>query len=319
MALASPSRERIAPVGTDLGAANSLAFMPRLFVLTTLPHRRPKGNRFERVNGWQTLRMVAPRRIGLPYGVYPRLLLMFITTEAVRRKSREIHLGTTPNDLARKLGLSVISGPRGTERRLEAQVRKLTSTTWSWQPLQPTSRLAPTRRTTPTVAHSLHTLAVSLGFSNASWCSSLLLHEDFFSEISRSAVPIDLRAIHQLKGSPLALDLYAWLTHRMSYLRRPTLVPWKGLQTQLGADYGRPRDFRRTLLARLEDVLGAYPELRIRGESEGLRLYPSPPHVKSHYQKESYPRRQPGTESSFVTLAHSRIIQEAKSQLTQLP
>ena len=83
-------------------------------------------------------------------------------------------------------------------------------------------------------------------------------------------------------GSPLALDLYTWLTHRMSYLRRPTLVPWKGLQAQLGADYARPRDFRRIALARLEDVVGAYPELRIRGEKEGVRLYPSPPHVTRH-------------------------------------
>jgi hypothetical protein len=113
-----------------------------------------------------------------------------------------------------------------------------------------------------------------------------MLHEDFFAEITSSAVPVDLRAVHQLKSSPLALDLYTWLTYRMSYLRRPTLVPWRGLQAQLGADYARPRDFRRMALARLGDVVDAYPELRIRGQTEGLRLYPSPPHVKSHAQKE---------------------------------
>jgi hypothetical protein len=67
----------------------------------------------------------------------------------------------------------------------------------------------------------------------------------------------------------------------MSYLRKPTLVPWKGLQAQLGADYGRPRDFRRTVLARLKEVVGVYPKLRIQRENEGLRLYPSAPHVKS--------------------------------------
>jgi len=116
MALASPSRDAEPAVAQDLsgvGEPQALAFIPRLFVLTTLPHRRPQGNRFERLNGWQSLRMVAPRRIGLPYGVYPRLLLMFITTEALRKKSRQIHLGATPNDLARKLGLSVVS-PRRT-------------------------------------------------------------------------------------------------------------------------------------------------------------------------------------------------------------
>jgi hypothetical protein len=71
----------------------------------------------------------------------------------------------------------------------------------------------------------------------------------------------------------------------MSYLRRPSLVPWNGLQAQLGADYARPRDFRRTALARLEDVVDAYPGLRIHGETDGLRLYPSPPHIRSRYLK----------------------------------
>ncbi|MGB5296067.1 MAG: replication protein RepA [Thermoanaerobaculia bacterium] len=287
MALAKPSwsGESALGEGHGTGATETLAFMPRLFVLTTLPHRRPHGNRFERVNGWQSMRMVALRRVGLPYGVYPRLVLMFITTEAVRKKSREIYLGATPNDLVRKLGLSTVSGPRGTAQRLEAQLRKLISTTWSWRSVGPASHFAVSRRTTPTAAPSLRTLAVSLGLPRASWLSCLILHESFFSQITRSAVPVDLRAIAQLKGSPLALDLYTWLTYRMSYLRKPTLVPWKALQAQLGADYARPRDFRRAALARLEDVVSAYPELRIRGEKEGVRLYPSPPHVKSHALK----------------------------------
>jgi hypothetical protein len=218
------------------------------------------------------------------------LLLMFITTEAVRKRTREIHLGATPNDLARQLGASIVSGPRGTAQRLESQVRKLTSTTWSWRCRETTSHPGSSPRTAPTVSPSLHTLAVSLGLAGAGWRPSLLLHRDFFSEITRSAVPVDLRAVHQLKGSPLALDLYTWLTYRMSYLRKPTLVPWKGLQAQLGADYARPRDFRCTACARLEDVVAAYPELRIRGEREGLRLYPSPPHVKTHSIKPVFNR-----------------------------
>ena len=67
MALANPSWDADSAVGAghETGAPEALAFMPRLFVLTTLPRRRPQGSRFERVNGWQSMRMVAPRRIGL--------------------------------------------------------------------------------------------------------------------------------------------------------------------------------------------------------------------------------------------------------------
>ena len=67
--------------------------MPRLFVLTTLPHSRPDSHRFERVNGRHSVGMSAPRRVGLPYGSYPRLLLAYLTTEAVRTKSPEIQSG----------------------------------------------------------------------------------------------------------------------------------------------------------------------------------------------------------------------------------
>jgi hypothetical protein len=33
-----------------------------------------------------------------------------------------------------------------------------------------------------------------------------------------TAAPIDLQALKALRGSPLALDIYSWLTDRMSYL-----------------------------------------------------------------------------------------------------
>jgi len=260
-------------------SAGALGFMPRVLVLTTLPHRRPESHRFERVNGRHCLRMSAPRRIGLPYGSYPRLLLAYLTTEAVRTKSPEVQLGPTPNDLARKLGLSTISGPRGTAQRLEEQLRRLLSMKLDWQTslgLAPRSSgaafvtaggaacLKPLRRLLP---------------QQPGWRSRIVLGQQFFEEITYSSVPVDLRAIRQLKGSPLAIDLYVWLTYRMSYLKRPTVIPWEGLRSQFGADYARPRDFRRRLLEFLRLVLGVYPSARVRQTGRGLRLLPSPPHV----------------------------------------
>jgi len=100
MAHFAPAEDLLYLESEDTLTAGALGFMPRLFVLTTLPHSRPDSHRIERVNGRHSLRMSAPRRVGLPYGVYPRLLLAYLTTEAVRTKNREIHLGTTVNDLA---------------------------------------------------------------------------------------------------------------------------------------------------------------------------------------------------------------------------
>ena len=264
---------------TDALTAGALGFMPRLVVLTTLPHRRSESHRFERINGRHCLRMRAPRRVGLPYGSYTRLLLVYLTTEAVRTKRPEIQLGATPNDLARKLGLSTISEPRGTARRLQEQLRRLLCLRLDWQTsvgLAPRSSgsgfvtaggaawLKPLRRLLP---------------RRPTWRSHTVLGQDFFEEITRSAVPVDLRALRLLQRSPLALDLYVWLTYRMSNLKKPTLIPWKSLEAQFGADYSRTRDFRRRALDYLEAIVRVYSRVRVSQTDTGLRLYPSAPHV----------------------------------------
>ena len=60
--------------------AGSLGFMARAMVQATLPHKKVAGNEFERRNGNYTLTLLAPSKIGLPYGTVPRLLLAWLTT-----------------------------------------------------------------------------------------------------------------------------------------------------------------------------------------------------------------------------------------------
>jgi len=111
------------------------------------------------------------------------------------------------------------------------------------------------------------------------WRSHIELGQHIFQEITRSAAPVDLRAIRQLRKSPLALDIYSWLTYRMSYLRKPCLIPWGALQTQFGADYGRLRDFKRKFLSHLADVLHVYTAVRLSEQPTGLLLRASPTHL----------------------------------------
>ena len=280
MAPVSPAEVVHSLESSDALSAGALGFMPRILVLTTLPHRRPESHQFERVNGRHSLRMSAPRRVGLPYGSYPRLLLAYLTTEAVRTKSPVIQLGTKPNNLARKLGLSVISGPRGTARRLENQLHRLLHMRLEWQTsFGLASRSSGSAYVTVGGALYLKPLRQLLPRRPA-WRSHIVLSQDFFDEITRSAIPMDLRAIRQLQRSPLAIDLYVWLTYRMSYLRKTTVVPWEGLENQFGSDYTRPRDFRRRALGLIEAVVRVYPTVRIGQTDSGLRLHPSPPHVQ---------------------------------------
>ena len=68
-------------------------FMARMVALCSLPRSNP-GNRkeYKRVNGPFTLYMNAVGGCKLPFGNLPRLLMAWLSTEAVRTQSRELVL-----------------------------------------------------------------------------------------------------------------------------------------------------------------------------------------------------------------------------------
>ena len=81
-----------------------LGFMARLMALCSLPRTNPGDRiRYKRVNGPYTLYMTAGGGGKLPYGNLPRLLLAWLSTEAVRTQSRELVLGKSLSDFMRTL------------------------------------------------------------------------------------------------------------------------------------------------------------------------------------------------------------------------
>ena len=54
------------------------------------------------------------------------------------------------------------------------------------------------------------------------WESKIELGEDFFNEIIRCPIPIDLNTLRAMKRSPLGLDLSLWLTYRPAVGGPPT-------------------------------------------------------------------------------------------------
>ena len=105
-----------------------LGFMARLMALCSLPRTNP-GNRKEyiRRNGPYTLGMSAGINNKLPYGNLPRLLLAWISTEAVRTQNRELILGRSLSEFMRKLEIlsSDSGGAWGIRTRLRNQMRRL--------------------------------------------------------------------------------------------------------------------------------------------------------------------------------------------------
>ena len=100
-----------------------LSFMARMTALCSLPRTNP-GNRlqYKRVNGPYKLIMSTTGDYKLSFGNLPRLLLAWVSTEAVRTKSRELILGSSLSEFMRKLGMQDDSGsPRGDRTRLRNQ------------------------------------------------------------------------------------------------------------------------------------------------------------------------------------------------------
>jgi hypothetical protein len=256
--------------------AGTVGFMARVLTQATMPHKPTSDNEFTRQNGHFMLTMMSPRRVGLPYGSIPRLLVSWITTEAVRTKSPVLELGPSLSAFMTELGLTPTGGRWGSITRLRDQMTRLfaSSVTCIYDDKDKTGIFG-----VKMVKEAQLWWNPKAPEEAPLWKSTLILGADFYDEIVKSPVPVDIRALKALKRSPLALDIYCWLTYRLSYLRKPTEVPWLALQMQFGADYTRTRGFKESFLHHLRAILIVYPEANVEAGKRGLLLKPSKPHV----------------------------------------
>ncbi|MBD4136288.1 replication protein, partial [Xanthomonas citri pv. citri] len=72
----------------------------------------------------------------------------------------------------------------------------------------------------------------------ALWPGSVTFSQDYYLTLKDHAVPLDLRAFMELKGSALDLDVYAWLAQRLHRIEgRPVVLYWTNLRDQFGQEY----------------------------------------------------------------------------------
>lgn len=279
--------EALAGEAAAAQAAGASGYMARVLAQATMPHSDPGPVlAWGRRNGLVELYMQpgvamkadgAFESVGLPYGSIPRLLMAWVTTEAVRTKRAELVLGETLQDFLNALGLARGGGPRGDITRLRTQARRLfaASVHARYQTDQREATVSYPIATRTDLWWDPKAHPDQLGLLP----STVTLGVEFFAEITDRPIPVDLSALRALKRSPLALDLYTWLTYRYSYLRSATTVPWEGLLAQFGADYKRVADFKPRATAALTKVAAVYPGARFEPTPSGLLLRPSATHV----------------------------------------
>lgn len=283
----------------EAGILDPYAFTSRTLIQATFPHSAKAGEKIVLVNGNMRVTMFSPN--GLPYGVYPRLIMCWLTREAIRRKAlpideaRTIPLGSSLADFMRDLGMQSFSGGKsGNISRLRAQMAALFSTFISVQTTG-TSDI----EDMPGSFHQIENTAIAE--SAMLWWdpkapdqmtlhdSAVTLSKNFYLDLIGSAVPLDNRILREIKRSPMAIDLYCWLTYRFSYHRGLTVVTWDQLSGQFGAGYPSDaqgkRNFKKKISAALEKVLAAWPEAAVSVTQHGLMLRSGEPSVPKKLQE----------------------------------
>jgi hypothetical protein len=261
----------------------SVAFLSRLLVQANLPYREPPESHFVRRNGALTLTLQAPPQIGLPFGRYPRLLLAWLGTEAIRTRCPEIELGESLSATMRELGITPSGGGNGPFERFRDQLRRLLNTTisYSWDERRPRGRFQ---------ADAGYRISDS-----AVWWEpttepggKLKLSEAFFQELLRHPVPVDFRVLRVL-ASPLAIDIYAWLSYRsFSSGNQPITIPWPLLAGQFGTT-GSVRKFRENFERALGAVVAVYHSAEVESTALGLRVTAGTPHVTARLPRRGMP------------------------------
>ena len=173
-------------------------FMARIVALCSLPRSNP-GNRkeYKRVNGPFTLYMNAVGGCKLPFGNLPRLLMAWLSTEAVRTQNRELVLGRSLSEFMRSLGINSDSGGgRGEQTRLRNQMNRLFGCTVS---LIYEDESGFTRVTSPVAEKHEFWWNERKPGERVLWDSKIRLSEAFFNEIVNHPMPLDMNTLKALK------------------------------------------------------------------------------------------------------------------------
>jgi hypothetical protein len=260
------------------GGGISFHYVP--LIQCSFPHADPgDAHSFTRKNGWLELTLGTTRpETGLPYGVPARLLTIYAASEAVRTKSPEIFLGTSVHDFLRRLDVPITRGDRGSLRVYANQLLKLIHCTLT---IDENIKDA-TGRTGLHIRQALFAEEARLWWDDARGVgqgSSLVLSSVLFHSILDRSAPLSTNAIKSLRKSPMDLDVYAWLVHRLFNLSKPSTVTWQQLSEQFGHGYSELRRFRRFFIDSLKRVQLVYPEAKLKVADAGVILLPSRPHL----------------------------------------
>ncbi len=281
----TPREKKLIDVSTTIASESptpdDMAFTHSVLCQVGLPRAKVEGREFLRQSGAAWLNIQAgvldegsgPVLQPIPYGPVPRLALAWVSTFAMRHKTREIHIGESAAEFLRLMGMDDQGARYATLRKQMHALAVcrlqlgLKGRTFNGSPVEEFDAWQNNKETK----------------QKALWPGVMLLSAGYFEQLVEHGVPLDNRALHALKGSALALDVYTWLAHRLHRIEsRPLILHWKSLREQFAQEYqGKDpdKDFKKKFLPALQAALAVYPQAKVKQVTGGLMLQASPPPI----------------------------------------
>ena len=257
--------------------ADKLGFTYSGFALTSLPHK-PQAEPIWRREGHNLTMLIqsgvdrSGSPLGVPYGSYARFILLFLQSQAIKTRSREIELGRSMRVWLCNMGLS-IGGT--TYRMVNEQARRISGCTLTFYADRDNREVM--RR--GGFVDGAITLTDVVSDQPSFWQEKVLLNEEFYQALQNHPVPLNESALRAIGPRIMVLDIYIWLAYRLHALKNAVDVSWPSLFAQFGAGYSRLRDFRAGFIGGVELALAVYPEAQVSVGERGITLRPSRPAV----------------------------------------
>ncbi|MCX6936460.1 MAG: replication protein RepA [Verrucomicrobia bacterium] len=201
---------------------------------------------------------------GYPYGATARWLLLCVFSSAVRQQAPVVSLGNSATEFLRELGM-----PRD-GRRMRAvndQLSRLFSAS---------IRFSFRNRQLITGSN----LSVASDFmlwrhdSGTRAHGYVVLSESVFNDLIQHPIPLDSGAVRALRDSPLAIDLFVFLSFRLRSQIQPLKLSWVALQKQVGADFTETKEFSRYARRAMRRVHSVWPSLKTEFFRGGVTFFP---------------------------------------------
>ena len=247
------------------------AFISKMATQVSLPYRQPKSNKIVRTNGHLTVTFSSSDV--LPYGKYPRLWEMWACTmiktgnPCFDAETNTINLGSTFREFLRMIGINV--GGRQLHT-IKPQLEHLFSCTYSIS----NNDQGHSNGIAFTVGKEWHIdWLANEPQERGLFANWVRLSDEYADKLRDSPVPINLEVVSKLT-SPIALDVYWWLSRRYAYLHKRQVVSWDQLYAQFGSA-ATMKKFRQNFRRAVADVQSVYPEAKITCGRRAVTIYPS--------------------------------------------